>query len=330
MSEMVGFSPDDAARIARAVKRVEAALPEEGPAGPISGTALPPVVHHVRITSTSLTSGRYPGKLVLYDASAAAGSRWSDGADVWVETPNGETLATGTRYEARGQGYDAAKFVYVPDAAGLTVQEVDGSPSYTGITTIQVPSGSSSISNPSAGVVNLLAADSVGGHGGIISTGNQYIPGAKFFAFAPESTAFYALDTMAGDSTDFANGSGRNYGGLDHTGVGFGLSTGEILSVNGNVKTLSGGGAGSGVLLSSSGYDTYFGVTDSGAHIKWGVYGTTLNGDVVSGGLITTIGSTAGTITIGSTAVSGGSSGNLLGISSGTVSAVDTVSGGTW
>lgn len=128
----VRLTEETAQRMARAVRLVEQ-LPEEYfRADPVSNEdqdfATGGVnVQYARLTSLTKTSGRYPGVLVLYNASASDGSRWSDGDAIWVEAANGEVLALSTRYEGRMFDLDGGKFVFIVDGVGvMSITSING------------------------------------------------------------------------------------------------------------------------------------------------------------------------------------------------------------
>lgn len=113
------LSADAVARMARALRRVEGPAESEFDAEPVEsndpGFFLGSVnVQFVKVTSATQTDGRYPAVLKKYDQTASPGSRWADGDVCWLESPNGETLATNRTYLARMQGYDESHFIFIP------------------------------------------------------------------------------------------------------------------------------------------------------------------------------------------------------------------------
>ena len=73
-------------------------------------------VLYAQITSTTQTSGRYPGSLYTADSQATT---WTDTSDTcWIVSPNGEALSTGTVY--------AVNLREVLDSDGLAVYTVMG------------------------------------------------------------------------------------------------------------------------------------------------------------------------------------------------------------
>ena len=89
---------DGARRVASATRAVENSQLKTGiPPRPSRGQPPGREPVHVQITSTTATSGHYPGKLYFYVADTA--SFFDPSVVVWVVEPNGGTLATGTYYE---------------------------------------------------------------------------------------------------------------------------------------------------------------------------------------------------------------------------------------
>lgn len=75
------------------------------PAGPRApGVDAGIELHPVKITSTTLTDDRYPGTLYVRDAGGDDFAQLGEDDAIWVDTPNGETLGTGTYYWAKLTG----------------------------------------------------------------------------------------------------------------------------------------------------------------------------------------------------------------------------------
>ena len=115
----VALSPELARRFLDVVERVEQtprnpATPANGPGGAID-------LFPVRLTSTSQTSGRYPGKRLDYDIVAKT---FSDGNTIWVVDVNAATLATGTNYLARRYGSVSGVPVYIVDSRSAAAASV--------------------------------------------------------------------------------------------------------------------------------------------------------------------------------------------------------------
>lgn len=97
-------------RLSTAIRQSEQFPPDAPPRDQASAGG----EHHtyVEITSTTQTSGRYPGNLRTYDADAKT---WSDVADstCWVVDANSVGLVTGKQYEARLWDYVSGVPVFI-------------------------------------------------------------------------------------------------------------------------------------------------------------------------------------------------------------------------
>jgi len=178
----VTFTQKAADRISRAVKWVEQQIRTQGPS---EGTVTPRSVEptYVLTTSGTATSGFYPGKVVLYSAADAA---WQEYTTCKILPANGETLTNNTRYAARYTGRNAGGdgvFAVLQGTAGsLTVEEQDGSPSYTDVTKIRFDQADGfSLSNPSTGTARVDILDATASQAGIVSTTTQTVGGLKAF-----------------------------------------------------------------------------------------------------------------------------------------------------
>jgi hypothetical protein len=175
----VTFTPRSADRIAKVTQWAEKQVGLERPA---SGTALPADTVYVLTTSGTATSGLYPGKVVLYDANA---DTWREYGTVKLRPANSETLANATRYAARYTGRTSGGddvFTVLQGGGGLTAEEADGSPSYTGVTKLQFDQADGFVlSNPSTGTVKVDIAEATASQAGIVGTGSQTFGGKKAF-----------------------------------------------------------------------------------------------------------------------------------------------------
>ena len=68
MPDVYGFTAEQIGRVVAAVESVEGQRPTEGTAAPGTSPQAAPL-HHVKVTSTTLSSGFYPGSIQLYDSS---------------------------------------------------------------------------------------------------------------------------------------------------------------------------------------------------------------------------------------------------------------------
>lgn len=71
-------------------------------------------IAEVRITSTTTTAGRYPGKLIRYDPVAVV---WTDVMDVWIVDVNAGALIV-ARYLGRRESSANGRPVYIVSAGG--------------------------------------------------------------------------------------------------------------------------------------------------------------------------------------------------------------------
>ena len=117
---MAGYLLDDQsiARLATLLREYEAGnlanrdrnvMPRSGPSYPI--------VHVVRVTSTTATSGYYPGKLMTYVADT---DTWTDDVDIKIKDINGGVPIV-QRYLGRYAGINSyGNPVYMLDLSGTT------------------------------------------------------------------------------------------------------------------------------------------------------------------------------------------------------------------
>lgn len=112
MAKPVVFSRERAEEIQAAVKQLKGQHGNDRPdSGGLPSTGVA-AVRMVRVTSTTQDSGRYPGKVVLYDPTPKT---YSDLGDIWIVPANAEALAV-QRYGAKASG----------DANGRPVYQVVG------------------------------------------------------------------------------------------------------------------------------------------------------------------------------------------------------------
>jgi hypothetical protein len=311
------FTEEAARKTSEAVRRVlgQPANPRHGPAAPPPVVSVP-VVHVVRVTSTTPTDGRYPGKVQAYDAAAKT---WSDLADCWVVNPNGSAPAA-QRYNARFVGAAGSPeygvfSLDVAGASGITVEAVDGTPSYTGVTTLRFDElDGYSLSNPAAGVARVDHLPASATQAGVVDLANQVLgDGVKAIqdALMVGSTtvslgttycfivatghillgsavpiSWSTADPVTSLPSQFRGqiSSASNLMNLNVTNLTDGTALTLSLTSNNNRVTLAAstaGGAGS------------FCVKDSGGTTRVGAYGsfTTVDGKTVTvtGGIITAI-----------------------------------------
>lgn len=260
----------------------------------------------VKISSTSLTSGMYPGH--WYEGNAQDG--YTQGDVIWIDTPNGETLSTSTYYKAEEVGtHTDGKAIFQTDRiatsgiSGITVKESDGSPSYSSIDTIEV--ANATLTNPGTGRALITPNAATASQAGIVSVGSQTFGGPKLvtgsWIYVAVDQSHYTASQFGGvacgspgvdfqqvDVAAFNSASERTNFQLIAAPNGASLAPGAILSV------VDSGGS----------RDAKYGVVGSDGLAYWGAYAT-VGGMTFKGGLYTS-GSPTSSITIGTTAVSGG------------------------
>ncbi len=233
------FSEPQMKRIVDATKEAEVARLQARP-------LVPPNTPNATRRKVKLTSTTKPGSyytdakwFISYDL----GLTWTQETDpsAYVIDANGSTLSTGVYYDAELLGYDnttgTAIFQtgFFPNPAiVITVQEADGSPSYTDVSTLRFDQADGfTITNPSAGVgrVDISASFSVGTSGsdfnvggswpnitynlpdagassrGAITTGNQTIAGGKTFTSLITGTAGATISIGGAVPLIFTNSS---------------------------------------------------------------------------------------------------------------------------
>jgi hypothetical protein len=316
----VTFTQRAADRISRAIKWVEQQIRTQGNT---EGTVTPRSVEptYVLTTSGTATSGFYPGKVVLYSAADAA---WQDYSTCKILPANGETLTNNTRYAARytgrNSGGDGVFTVLQGGGGGLsTVDEVDGSPTYSAITYLSFDQADGfSISNPSTGKVRIDISPASTTQTGVVNTTSQTFGGDKVFnntvtvnqSLTGESTgtikgSLYAWSDLYVNSTILIGPPG-NQGASPYIRL-----TSELTS---GLLRLSQASGGNGAGLKWTGNNLDFGILPtSGANFPttgmnyntstlqsafycdstYGVYGTLKTGAVSRGGIIISLGNTS-------------------------------------
>ena len=180
---MPGLDIDAIRRTEDAVCRVERT---SGAERATSLNTIGTVVQIVNVTSlTPDGNGRYPGQLQEYSVS---GDSWTDLVECRVEAI-GVTPALG-RTAAIRVGDDGTYPVFVATvgtgsggaAGGITVEEVDGSPSYAGIGTLRFDQTDGFVlSQPATGIARVDHADATDTQRGIVNTAVQVYGGRKRF-----------------------------------------------------------------------------------------------------------------------------------------------------
>ena len=118
MGDLNFFGRTDAQRIAEATRRIEP-RPVNWHNQRAGASAAPSSFSvAVYVTSTTATSGRFPGVWRSYDPTQAPGARWTNQQTVWVEAYDGSTLETGP-YDGRLYGVAGdGKSIYMVEPTG--------------------------------------------------------------------------------------------------------------------------------------------------------------------------------------------------------------------
>lgn len=227
-SPPVTFTPEAAERIARAVRWVEQHGMRQQPSCP--PLDLSPAVQLVKATSgTADGDGHYPGVPTAWDENAGS---WIEYDAVKVKPSDGEALTSGERYPCHPVGYTSggdALYLTLAKHAGavseITVEAVDGTPSYTGISTLKVDETDGlTITNPAAGVVRLDIEATGPSQNGIVTYSTQIIDGLKSLRdgihvfsdhFGSQVVSVCASDSLYGADLTFGLSSNRAYASLE-------------------------------------------------------------------------------------------------------------------
>lgn len=178
------LAPATYARLLRAAEWLERNLMR----GPGAAALTPPqaeVGWALTTTGTADGNGHYSADITVPKVD---GSGWDEYTGVKLKPISG-TLANATRYAARPAGTAPGGeelWVVVGDGAGssssLTVQEVDGSPSVTSVTTITTNQAQGlRTTSGGAGIAALSVDDASTTQAGVVSTSTQSFAGNKFF-----------------------------------------------------------------------------------------------------------------------------------------------------
>lgn len=291
------------------------------PGASIDGVAL---ASGDRVGLPAQSTGSQNG-IYTWNGSAAAMTRTSDadagselvGAVVWVSegTANGNTIWVCTTDAPITIGATATTWVEWTSNP-LTVEEVDGSPSYPGIATLRYDQADGfSLSQPGVGVtrVDMLAAST--SQTGVITSALQTLGGSKFVqaasgtrysGMAAEFTPAPTPNTPSGQTAAFASAppSGNTYPAywfspsnvfaaatIITTAVSDGSNTGEALWIMPGYSQASAFAPKYGGHLISTAKYCYYNPTTGNVHVGADGGFTTADGKTVtvSGGLVTSI-----------------------------------------
>lgn len=255
-----------------------------------------PNAQYVKASSTTPTDGRYPGHWYEYDPAAKTFTQMNE---VWIVAPNGTALDTSNYYESNQHGFENSRPVFsAPDAVvggggsgSITVEEQDGSPSYSSITKLVFDQADGFVvTNPVGGSARIDIAAATSSQAGIVSTTTQSLGGTKSFLDGIKSKDYLQLfdATLATVTVDFdliTSASPFNSkcyisavdSNDDEVQLYFALASGVIISATDDTSLV----------------DASYGVQDSGGTVYFGDWGTDPVGNVVKGGLITTVSSSS-------------------------------------
>lgn len=205
-------------RVDAAVRWVERNLmtrpPEQGPRGPAQAE----VGWALTTTGTADGNGHYSADISVPKVD---GSGWDEYTGIKLKPITG-TLANATRYAARPAGTAPGGeelWVVVGDGAGssssLTVQEADGSPSVTAVTTITVAQGQGLRVTGTTVTAAMTIDDASLTQVGVVSLGSQSFNGKKFFddgiVLSPASFATAIQVQNGGTGTAATSNYGFHY-----------------------------------------------------------------------------------------------------------------------
>jgi hypothetical protein len=320
---------DDFDRLRTVVRRAESYPQNMRRLPRAAGVAGGPGLFTLRVTNgTPDGSGYYQATITVWDTVAAAYSDYDTG---FLLPMNGETLVNAKRYAARavgpystGQAYQVSQG-YATPAYSLTVATTDAgfgdsNLSISGVSTIEVDQASGLQLVNDGGKAEIQAQAATVAHNGVVTTSAQAWQGRKTL-WNSDGNAQLQLESTTGKvQVDYLPSSGTGHYGkvvvwggvalpefdwVFDTGVYGGLPS-MILSISSPSTALltiygPAGGAPSPAFQIGWGLTTYTGAT-----------GTSGGGDDVHGGLITSLGSGASVITVGTTNIAGGVSNGLL------------------
>lgn len=234
-----------------------------------------------------------------YDASgnlvALDGGRSGTTTNAPAFEPNGTSITLPAYAELRRAYFDASKdWVYRitglvgsgGSGSSLEIKDQSGTPDVTGATVLIVNAGASGFStnalhvtNPSGSQVQVAAYYATDTQDGVVSTTTQTFAGNKTFDGSITLTTTNTVTFQGTGSQGGVAGPGAySPGGFTVSGVFIGASTGPVQLHIGNTTSNS-------VAVLHGNLTACFGVGGS-----LGVYGTTAEGDSITGGIVTGIG----------------------------------------
>ena len=290
---MAGFTLDreSIARISQMLRTYEQGMlsPPDIPGPDGSYT---PAVQVVKVTGAKDAAGWQPGTIQIWNN---ASSSFTTGITCHIRASDGSTLATNSIMLGRLSSVESNVPVFIVGPAGLSAEEADGSPSYTGVTKLQFDQADGfSLSNPSTGTtrVDILAATA--SQAGIVSTTTQTFGGDKTFTnnVYISQTAYVEGQIYIGNNTTLewsikANNSNSlviysapNYSGNYPVEIQSTSTTNELfLSAPSGTKACS---------IYADSTTAYF-----RCNYNNGLTGTLKTGAISTGGIITNLGNTS-------------------------------------
>jgi hypothetical protein len=145
----VGFSGEDARRIAQAVRQVE--RDTGSGTGPATDHApQPPRVDLLKITST-ITDGYYPARLLIWHDDTET---WVLEDEIWVRGANGEAFYTNDYHQGRLAGAVNDRPLYLVSVPGIGVSLSDDSKNYANVNALHF-NDPFEVTEPAAGTAHV-------------------------------------------------------------------------------------------------------------------------------------------------------------------------------
>lgn len=146
----------------------------------------PHITQILEIANGTPSGGLYDCTVERPDGTGSVAS-WSDRESVWaIDLASAASLTAGDKYLGRLVGFASSRPVYAIRSAsgisGVTVREVDLTPSVSGVTTMEFDQADGFVvSNPSAGVAKVKQTAASASAVGYVTTGAQTYAGEKTF-----------------------------------------------------------------------------------------------------------------------------------------------------
>lgn len=325
------FSSEAGERLTRAA-RIAEELRGRSSAAP--GPAAVGDSYVARVTSdTADGNGHYPAVITAWSAAAAA---WTDYAACKLKTANAEVPISGVRYGVMPAGTTTGGdelFVVATTPPVMPAKKREAGPVYTdySMTELWVYTETGLEFGDVGGgamALNIREHNQGGGGGpGVLNVGAQTILGAKTF----DDDVTIDSDELVFTTAAATTGSLQVIGGT--TGTATLYSRGTDGGVNyyeswWQLDTISAVATFSRRANGATWANAALAVKDSAGTIQTGAYAVT-GGLTFKGGLYVS-GSATASLTVGSTTISGGSSGDFLYNNGGVLGSSSVLDGGTW